>query len=139
MFFPVIVGRRRYHTFRSNVTQVITSESDRNNLHKQDIIFPLLQYFDSIYANRDGYLHLSKCSSDFDFHDYAYRYLYTACHSLLISGSYHIYRGELSPVGESLFSLFPHVLDYYIHAGLLPESERQKQINILLDNISCVG
>ncbi|MDP1587813.1 MAG: hypothetical protein Q8M07_08735 [Prosthecobacter sp.] len=58
---------------------------------------------------------------------------------LLESGSLHIYRGVLSPSGESVMAVFRRALGEMVATGHATEADIAEQISCVLSNIRTVG
>ena len=78
---------------------------------------------------------------DTEFEIEAYKLIYSFSFDLLCSGQFHVYRGVLNELNESthLMKICKKCLDYACKIGSITEDERKEQLEILRDEIRCVG
>lgn len=58
---------------------------------------------------------------------------------MLESGTYHIYRGVLSPEGEELLKIYESAIDTYCTQGYLNLDSAEEQKDILKNNLKNMG
>lgn len=132
-------GKKNLKKLRDTLCSVLISECKHQNISYSVISKPILELFDEYFSNSSGYSFASKFGANFDYIQQSYKVLYSFCRSLLLSGKYHLWHGELNPTGEAIFSIFTKVIDFYISSGLLPSEKRAEQLEILLDDLSVIG
>ena len=59
--------------------------------------------------------------------------------SLLSSGNYHIYYGQLLPAGKSLLRLFESSIDLAVKNNRITQQEADEAKSVLKENIATVG
>lgn len=131
--------RKNLSKLRKELSSVILTEANRSKASYSLASAPILEVFDKMFSSPSMTEGIAKWGPSFDYIQMAYKTLYTICHNCLSSGYYHAYRGLLSPVGESILSIYFGVLDYYEHSGLITSEQHTEQISIIQDNISAVG
>ena len=65
--------------------------------------------------------------------------IYDTCYDLLFYGTFHLYRGELTPQGYCVYSLLNHIGREAVMSGFADESLIKNNDDVLFDQISSIG
>lgn len=135
--FQTAKGKKRLKLLRAVVLVTINANLfDSSQLCCESIV---MDYVDQILSQRRYASEAASWPDDFDYSTLAYKILYHVCYDLLSCGHLHLYRGFLSPVGDSVYDLFIKVLEYYEANGLMEGSCMEEQLDIIDSAIASVG